>query len=52
MMEAPDSLCVVLIRSQAPLKGLPSAVRSRGCRALSGISQQKRGGVGGLSWRL
>lgn len=26
MMEAPDSLCVVLIRSQAQLKGLPCAI--------------------------
>lgn len=51
MMEAPDSLCVVLIRSQAPLKGLSCAVPSRGCRAVSGISQQKEGGHTRL-WRL
>lgn len=45
MMEVPDSLCVVLIGSQAPLKGLSCAVPPRGLCTVSGISQQK--GVGG-----
>lgn len=43
MMEVPDSLCVVLIGSQARLKGLSCAVPSRGLWAMSGISQQKEG---------
>lgn len=43
MMEVPDSLCVVLIGSQAQLKGLSCAIPSRGRWAVSGISQQKEG---------
>lgn len=50
-MEVPDSLSVVLIGSQAPLKGLSCAVPSRGCRALSGlVSKRRERGV--LSWRV
>jgi len=51
MMEVPDSRCVVLISSQALLKGLSCAVPSRGRRAVAGISQQKEWGER-LSWGL
>lgn len=49
MMEAPDSLCVVLIRSQARLKGLPCAVTGAAepCQVLV---SSRRGG--GLLWSL
>lgn len=45
MMEVPDSLCVVLIGSQAPLKGLSCAVPPRGplCQVL--VSKKGRGGT-------
>lgn len=45
MMEVPDSLCVVLIGSQAPLKGLSCAVPPRGpsCQVL--VSKKGRGGA-------
>lgn len=45
MMEAPDSLCVVLIRSQARLKGLPCAVTEAAepCQVL--VSSRRGGGA-------
>lgn len=49
MMEAPDSLCVVLIGSQAPLKGLSCAIPpSRGVRRISQRAEAGRG----LPWGL
>lgn len=44
MMEVPDSLCVVLIGSQAPLKGLSCAVPPRGLSCQVLVSKSWAGG--------